>query len=141
MNQRKYALEILSDIGLLGCKPSNTPMTYGTHLFQDSSAPFHDPPSYRRLVGRLIYLTNTRPDLCFAVQQLAQFMANPTITHHNAALKVLRYIKGTPAIGLHFPNTSIVQLKAYSDSDWAACPDTRRSITGFCIYLGTSLIS
>ncbi|XP_019457518.1 PREDICTED: uncharacterized protein LOC109357919 [Lupinus angustifolius] len=141
MNQRKYALEILSDVGLLDCKPSNTPMTYGSHLFQDSSAPFHDPSSYRRLIGRLIYLTNTRPDLCFSVQQLTQFMANPTITHHNAALKVLRYIKGTPAIGLHFSNTSIVQLKAYSDSDWAACPDTRRSITSFCIYLGTSLIS
>ncbi|XP_019416424.1 PREDICTED: uncharacterized protein LOC109327714 [Lupinus angustifolius] len=126
---------------MLGCKPSRTSMTSGTHLFQDSSAPYSDPSSYRRLIGRLIYLTNTRPDLCFSVQQLAQFMAKPTTTHHIAASKVLRYIKGTPAIGLFFSNTSTIQLKAYSDSDWAACPDTRRSITGYCIYLGSSLIS
>ncbi|XP_019451727.1 PREDICTED: uncharacterized protein LOC109353820 [Lupinus angustifolius] len=124
MNQRKDALEILSDVGMLGCKSSTTPMTSDSHLFQDSSAPFPDPSSYRRLIRILIYLTNTRLDLCFFVQQLAQFMAKPTITHHSTTLKVLRYIKGILAIGLFFSSASTVQLKAYSDSDWAVCPDT-----------------
>ncbi|OIW12294.1 hypothetical protein TanjilG_06083 [Lupinus angustifolius] len=116
-------------------------MSNDKHLHQDSSDPFPDPSTYRRLIGRLIYLTNTRLAICFSVQQLVQFVAKPNATHHNAALRVIRYIKGSPAVGLFFHKTSIVQLKAYSDSDWATCPDTRRSTIGFCIYLGTSLIS
>ncbi|XP_019459978.1 PREDICTED: uncharacterized protein LOC109359742 [Lupinus angustifolius] len=68
-------------------------------------------------------------------------MANPTIVHHSTALKVLRYIKGAPSLGLFYPTDSPLQIKAYSDSDWVSCPDTRRSVTGFCIYLGNSLIS
>ncbi|CAL0326312.1 unnamed protein product [Lupinus luteus] len=141
MNQRKYALEILSDCGMLGCKPSSTPMIHGSHLYQDDSAPYSDVDAYRRLVGRLIYLTNTRPYLTFSVHQLAQFMAIPTNLHYKAAIRILRYIKSSLAMGLFFPNNSIIQLKAYSDSDWASCPDTRRSISGYCIYLGNSLIS
>ncbi|XP_019420697.1 PREDICTED: uncharacterized protein LOC109330882 [Lupinus angustifolius] len=141
MNQRKYALEIIYGIGMLGCKPSFTHMSSEQHLHQDSTKAFSDPSSYRRLVRRLIYLTNSRPDICFSVQQLTQFMAKPTITHHKVALRVIRYIKATPVVGLFFSNTYIVQLKAYSYSDWAVYPDTRRSTTGFCIYLGISLIS
>ncbi|XP_019460118.1 PREDICTED: uncharacterized protein LOC109359880 [Lupinus angustifolius] len=89
INQRKYALELVSDVGLLRCKPSKTPMTFGTHLHQDPSPLYSDAPTYRRLIGRLIYLTNTRPDITFVINQLAQFMGTPTTTHHNAALKVL----------------------------------------------------
>ncbi|XP_019460072.1 PREDICTED: uncharacterized protein LOC109359832 [Lupinus angustifolius] len=116
-------------------------MIHGTHLFQDPFDPYSNPPAYRRLVGKFIYLTNTRPGLSFSVNQLAQFMENPTITHHDAALKVLRYIKGSPSLGLFYPSSSTLHLNAYSDSDWTSCPDTRRSTTGFCIFLGNSLIS
>ncbi|XP_019420662.1 PREDICTED: uncharacterized protein LOC109330842 [Lupinus angustifolius] len=67
LNQRKYALEIISDIGMLGCKPSSTPMSSEQHLHQDSTEAFSDPSLYRRLVWRLIYLTNSRPVICFSV--------------------------------------------------------------------------
>ncbi|XP_019438955.1 PREDICTED: uncharacterized protein LOC109344656 [Lupinus angustifolius] len=107
MNQRKYALETLSGIRILGCKPSSTPMTPVSHVYQDSIKPYTDPPAYRRLIGA----------------------------------KVLRCIKGTPVLELFFPISYTIQLKAYNDSDWAAYPDTRRSITGFCICLGNSLVS
>ncbi|XP_019460000.1 PREDICTED: uncharacterized protein LOC109359760 [Lupinus angustifolius] len=101
INQIKYALEIISDAGLIGCKPSSTPMTNGTHLYQDSSEAYCDAPAYRRLIGRLIYLTNTRPYITFVVHRLTQFMANTTSAHHNTTLKVLRYLKGSPLLASH----------------------------------------
>ncbi|XP_019451704.1 PREDICTED: uncharacterized protein LOC109353797 [Lupinus angustifolius] len=111
------------------------------HLHQRDSEPYHDPVSYRQLVGRLLYLTNTRPDITFVVQQLTQFMANPTVMHHKAMTRVLRYIKGTPGQGLLYPTTSTIQIKGFSESDWETCPDTRKSILGYCMFLGDSLVS
>lgn len=90
VNQRKYALELISDAGLLSCRPLSTPMDCKTHLKHDDGPPFEDVSAYRRLVGRLLYLTTTRPDISFAFQQLSQYMSKPTITHHDAALRVLR---------------------------------------------------
>lgn len=139
--QRKYALELLSDCGLLAAKPASTPMNKNTKLSKDQGTPLTDPESYRRLIGKLIYLTTTRPDLSYSVQQLSQFMSQPTSTHYDAAIHVLKYIKNAPALGLSFPSTSPLHLKAFSDSDWATCQDTRRSVTGFYIFLGHSLIS
>lgn len=139
--QRKYALDILHECGLLGSKPASTPMTKGTCLSHDQGTPLSDPTAYRRLIGKLLYLTSTRPDISFSVQQLSQFMGKPTHLHHEAAIRVLRFIKQSPARGLLFPSSSALQIKAFCDSDWATCPDTRRSVTGFCIFLGDSLIS
>ncbi|XP_019450640.1 PREDICTED: uncharacterized protein LOC109352909 [Lupinus angustifolius] len=139
--QRKYALDILSDTGFLSSKPTVTPMVRTTRLYQGDGEPHPDPASYRRLVGRLLYLTNIRPDLSFAVQQLTQFMASPTTTQHQALTRILRYIKSSPGQGLFYPSSSKLILKAFSDSDWATCLDTRKSISGFCVFLGDSLIS
>ena len=139
--QRKYALEILQDAGLLACKPALTPMVHSAKLVKDDGVPFEDIAAYRRLVGQLLYLTNTRPDICFAVTHLSQFLSKPMKSHHQAALRILRYLKGSPGRGLFFPSENDIQLKAFSDSDWAACPESRRSITGFCVFLGNSLIS
>ncbi|XP_024626820.1 uncharacterized mitochondrial protein AtMg00810-like [Medicago truncatula] len=139
--QRKYALDLLNDTGLLASKPTTSPMQRGTKLQQDSGTVMDDPTSYRQLVGQLIYLTNTRPDISYAVQQLSQFMSKPTSTHHEAAIRVLRYIKSCPGLGLFYPSTSHLQLKAFCDSDWATCPDTRKSVTCYTIFLGDSLIS
>lgn len=142
--QRKYTLDILADSGMLGSRPNSTPMDYSTRLQASSGTPLSDASSsssYRRLVGRLIYLTNMQPDIAFAVQQLSQYMTNPTNAHHQAALRVLRYLKGTPGSGLFFSAHGTSQLRAFSDSDWAGCRDTRRSITGFSVYFGSSLIS
>lgn len=126
---------------MLASKPTSTPMIKGNNSLYDDAAPKYDPTAYRRLVGRLLYLTTTRPDISFVVQHLSQFMQSPTEPHYDAALRILYYIKACPAQGLFFPVDSSLQLKAFSDSDWATCLATRRSIIGFCIFLGSSLIS
>ncbi|XP_068476197.1 uncharacterized mitochondrial protein AtMg00810-like [Phaseolus vulgaris] len=141
VNQRKYALELLTDAGLLAYKPAPTPIDNHEKFSSTRSVPFTNIQAYRRLIGRLMYLTNTRPDITFSVQQLSQFLAKPTIAHYNAAIIILRYFKGAPSLGLFFSSTTFVPLKAFCDSDWDTCSDSRQSVTGFSAYLGNSLIS
>ncbi|XP_019191190.1 PREDICTED: uncharacterized protein LOC109185691 [Ipomoea nil] len=139
--QRKYALEILEENGFLDAKPAQTPINTGQKLTNTEATLLDKPEEYRRLVGKLLYLTNTRPDISYVVQQLSQFVDKPRSTHLMATHRVLRFLKGSPGKGLFFPSCSRLKLQAYSDSDWATCSETRRSITGYCIYLGESLIS
>jgi hypothetical protein len=96
---------------------------------------------YRRLVGRLLYLTITRPNLVYSIQVLSQFMSQPRQPHLDAANKVFHYIKSAPSLGLFFPASSDFKLKAFCDADWASCPDTRKSVIDFCLFLGDSLVS
>ncbi|XP_042988864.1 uncharacterized mitochondrial protein AtMg00810-like [Carya illinoinensis] len=139
--QRKYSLEILDSAGLLGCKPANTPIELNHKLSHSPSDLLKDPTSYRMLIGRLIYLTITRPDISYAVSILSQFMDRLSEIHMQAAHRVLRYVKGSIGQGILLPSQSDLHIKAYSDSDWAACPETRKSVTGFCVFLGNSLVS
>ncbi|XP_021831999.1 uncharacterized protein LOC110771952 [Prunus avium] len=129
VSQRKYALDILKDAGLLGSCPNSFPMEEHLKLNPEDGELLHDPTKYRRLVGRLIYLTVTRPDIVYSVQILSQFMQNPHTPHWEAALRVLRFIKGNPGQGLFFPSFNDLILKAYCDSDWARCMTTRRSVS------------
>ena len=142
VSQCKYCLELLADSGMMGCKPCSTPMDSSLRLHQDDSSDLLDDPlSYRHLVGHLIYLSTTRPDIVFATQQLSQFMAHPTKSHLGAARRVLRYLKGSPSKGLQFKRDTLIHLIGFSDSDWATCVDTRKSITGYCFFVGNSLVS
>lgn len=139
--QHQYCLDLLADSGLLRCKPVSTPLEAGTHLHQDDGDLYHDVPGYRRLIGRLIYLPTTRPSISFSTQHLSQFLSKPTQAHFKATQRVLKYLKGSPGLGFLFPRDSTIQLLGLGDVDWVGCPDTRRSISGFCFFLGTSLIS
>ncbi|KAM7485260.1 hypothetical protein LguiA_001269 [Lonicera macranthoides] len=140
ISQRKYALEIIKDAGLLGAAPVDTPMDKGLKL-SDKGELLKDHGRYRRLIGRLIYLTVSRPDITYAVHVLSRFMHEPTKIHMEAALRVVRYLKNAPGQGLLFSSSNDFKIRAYCDSDWAGCPLTRRSTTGYCIFLGSSLIS
>ncbi|KAG6388975.1 hypothetical protein SASPL_150412 [Salvia splendens] len=115
ISQRKYAMDLINDAGLLGCKPSSVHMDPMKKLQLDSGSPLEEPSKYRRLIGRLLYLCITRPDITFAVHKLSH--------------------------GLFFSSSSKPTLSIFSDADWAACLDTRKSMTGYCLFLGNSLIS
>ena len=141
LSQRKYALEIVDECGLLGAKPSDFPLEENHKLALATGPLLDDAGRYRRLLGRLIYLTITRPDLCYAVHILSQFMQAPREEHMTAACRVLRYIKGTPDCGILLHANTDLNLIGYCDSDWGACPLTRRSLTGYLVTLGGSPIS
>ncbi|CAM8914356.1 unnamed protein product [Rhodiola kirilowii] len=144
LNQRKYALDLISEAGLLACKPSKIPMDT-KHKLSLSTAPLLSDPdfqdSYRRLIGQLIYLTNTKPDLTYSVHILSQLMNQPTNDHLAVAHRVLRYLKGSPAQSVFYPSNQALQLSTFCDADWGSCPLTKRSVSGYCVLLGSSLIS
>ncbi|XP_040374694.1 uncharacterized protein LOC112199378 [Rosa chinensis] len=141
ISQRKYALDILLDAGLTGARPCHFPMEQNLKLTPTNGEILKDPTRYRRLIGKLIYLTVTRPDIVYSVRILSQFMNQPRKPHMEAAMRVLHFIKGNPGRGIFFPSENDLALKAYCDSDWASCPTTRKSTTGYSVFLGNSLIS
>lgn len=138
--QRKYILDIISDTHLSDAQTVVTPLPKG-HKFPPDSPPLLDVEQFRRLVGRLLYLTLTRPDITYCVQQLSQYVSSPTKAHMQAALHIVRYLKGSSTLGLFYSSASTFHIEAYCDSDWAACPQTRRSLSGYCILLGNNAIS
>ncbi|KAB2626911.1 hypothetical protein D8674_020529 [Pyrus ussuriensis x Pyrus communis] len=139
--QRKYTLDILEEAGLLGAKPMKVLMEADLVLTPTGSTSLHEPARYRRLIGKLIYLTITRPEIAYTVNTLSQFMQDPQRHHLDAAYRLLRYLKGAPGQGLMFSSQSELSLTGYCDADWARCPISRRSVTGYCIFLGKSLVS
>ncbi|XP_062080074.1 uncharacterized mitochondrial protein AtMg00810-like [Humulus lupulus] len=139
--QRKYSLDIISETSVLGAKPASFPIEQNHRLAHASGDSLSIPEPYRRLVGRLIYLTVTRPDLAHSVHVLSQFLQEPRQEHWEAALRVVRYLKGSPGQGILLRANSSLSLTGWCDSDWAACPLTRRSLTGWLVFLGHSPIS
>lgn len=141
LSQRKYALDIIKDCGLLGAKPVFIPVEQNHQLASDKGPLFSDPQKYRRLVGRLVYLSNTRPELCYAIHLLSQFMKAPHVAHWDAALRVVRFLKGCPGQGILLRSDSSLKLSVYVDADWSTCPITRRSLSAFVVLLGGNPIS
>ncbi|XP_014490382.1 uncharacterized protein LOC106753104 [Vigna radiata var. radiata] len=115
--QRKYALDILEETRMLGSKPSSTPFLSNNNFLYKTENYMDDPSVYHRLIGKLFYLTNARPDLCFTINLLSQFMQEPTNFHYQALQHVLMYIKSSPSEGLFFPADSSIQIKGFSNSD------------------------
>lgn len=141
LSQSQYAKEILSRAKMSSCNPTTTPVDTTGKLSATAGNLISDPQSYRQLAGALQYLTITRPDICYAVQQICLFMHAPRDPHLHFLKRVLRYVKGTIDHGLHISSSSAHALIAYSDADWGGCPDSRRSTSGFCVFIGDNLIS
>ncbi|KAL8103291.1 hypothetical protein AgCh_027738 [Apium graveolens] len=141
VSQRKFTVDLLDTFAAPDSAPVISPLDLNVKLLHNTGSPLSDPSLYRRLVGKLNFLTNTRPDLSFSVQHLSQFMSDPRQPHWDAALHVLRYLKNDPAKGLLLNNSPAFDIEAYCDADWAVCPQTRRSVSGFVVLLGGSLIS
>ncbi|XP_052181063.1 uncharacterized mitochondrial protein AtMg00810-like [Diospyros lotus] len=141
LSQRHYTLQILEDTGFLGCKPVHLPMVHNLKLSMHDGELLEDPSIYRRLIGQLLYLTISRPDITFTVHKLSQFVSHPRKPHLDVVHHLLQYLKSTPGQGLSFLASSSLQLRAFSDVDLGSCLDTRRSVTGFCVFLGDSLVS
>ncbi|XP_015941171.1 secreted RxLR effector protein 161-like [Arachis duranensis] len=116
-------------------------MDYSSKLTKDGGELLPSNTKYRKLIGRLLYLANTQPEISFAIGKLSQFLEAPTDVHFKAAIRILKYIKGAPANGLFFPTSVDITIIGFLDSDWAACPDTRRSTTAYCFYVRSSIVS
>ncbi|KAI3496112.1 hypothetical protein L1887_38462 [Cichorium endivia] len=140
LSQHKYATEILERANMLNCKPARTPADTSAK-FDGTGPPVSDPTLYRSLAGALQYLTFTRPDITYAVQQVCLYMHDPREPHFTALKRILRYIRGTLDHGLQLYVSPARGLIAYSDADWAGCPSTRRSTSGYCVFLGQNLLS
>uniref|UniRef100_A0A2N9HLJ3 Integrase catalytic domain-containing protein n=1 Tax=Fagus sylvatica TaxID=28930 RepID=A0A2N9HLJ3_FAGSY len=141
LTQAKYTSDLIFRAGIMDSKIVDTPIEYNNRLNTHDGEPLPDATLYRQLVGSLVYLTVTRPDISYAVHIVSQFMAAPRSLHYAAVLRIFRYLKGTLFHGLHFSSQSSLTLQAYSDADWAGDPTDRRSTTGYCFLLGDSLIS
>ncbi|KAL5569742.1 hypothetical protein UlMin_026317 [Ulmus minor] len=122
-------------------KPCPTPMITTHTLSAKMGTPMKNPSLYRSAIEALQYLTHTRSNIAFVVNKLNQFLQEPTDTHWKSLKRVFRYLKGTIYHGLHIQNNEKLTLTGFSDADWASCPDDRRSITGYCVYIGDTLIS
>lgn len=145
LSQRKYCLELLYEFGLLGSKPINTPldanMIFNSEGVDKSDEKLTNMIEYQKLVGKLIYLTNTRSDISFSVQTLSQFMHSPQNSHLKIAIKVLKYLKLCPGKGITINKSDNLDIFAWSDAEWAKCVNSRKFVTGYCIYMGNSLVT
>uniref|UniRef100_A0A803P4X6 Reverse transcriptase Ty1/copia-type domain-containing protein n=1 Tax=Cannabis sativa TaxID=3483 RepID=A0A803P4X6_CANSA len=134
--QKKYAEEIIERAGMSSCKPCPTPVDTKPKLSAKTSIPYEDPSQYRSLAGDLQYLTFTRLDISYAVQQICLFIHNLMDDHMHTLMRILRYVQGTLHFGLHlYPSSTLI---SYTDADWGGCPDTRLSTSGYCVFLRTT---
>ncbi|KAA0057708.1 reverse transcriptase [Cucumis melo var. makuwa] len=120
---------------MLGCCPADTPIEFNCKLGNSDDQVLVDKEQYQRLVGKLIYLSHTRPDISFAVNTVSQFMQAPYEEHMEAVKRILRYLKTTPGKGLIFRKTDKKTIEAYTDSDWAGSVVDRKSTSGYCTFV------
>lgn len=141
ISQQKYVTDLLKEIGKTACKPISTPIDSNHKLSEAKEEPTVDKQLYQRLVGRLIYLAHTRPDIAYSVSVISQFMHDPRESHLQAAYRILHYLKGNPGKGILFKKTNTLTLEAYTDADYASSLVDRRSTTRYCTFLGGNLVT
>ena len=141
LHQCQYAIDIPEQAGMSDCKPCSTPVDTQAKLSEDDGPPVADATSYRSLTGALQYLTFSRPDIAYAVQQVCLHMHTPREPHLTALKRILRYLRGSLDYGLLLRPSSTSEIVVYTDADWVGCPDTRRSTSGYIVFLGVNLVS
>ncbi|KAJ9539063.1 hypothetical protein OSB04_031796 [Centaurea solstitialis] len=141
INQAKYVQDLLKRFDFGGSNSAATPMPRNFQLNADTSGKPVDQKTYRAIIGSLLYLTASRPDIVFSTGVCARFQCDPHDSHLSAVKRILRYLKGTPDFGLWYPKDSGFELIAYTDSDHAGCKLNRKSTSGACQFLGDKLVS
>ena len=141
ITQAKYASELLSRAGLTDSKTVDTSVEFNAHLTPSGVKPLSNPSLYKRLVGNLVYLTVTCPDISYAIHQMSQYLSVPRSTHYAAVLRILQYLKDTLFHGLFYSAQSPLIVRAFSDADWEGDPTNCRSTTSYCFLLSSFLIS
>jgi hypothetical protein len=141
LNQGKYTIEILKRFDMLECKSMNAPMEMNLKLLVDTSSELVDVTLYKQIIGSLMYLTNTRPNICFSPNTLSQYLVDPRHVHLVAAKHVMRYLKGTLDYGLCYTRDHDFRLYGYTDSDWARSASDRKRNSGCCFSLGLIMTS
>ncbi|WVZ75113.1 hypothetical protein U9M48_023201 [Paspalum notatum var. saurae] len=141
VHQAKYTRDILKKFNMGDSKPMTIPMSTNTALDADEDGEAVDQKEFRGMIGSLLYLTATRPDIQFAVCLCARYQASPRTSHRQAVKRIFRYLKFTPKLGLWYSSGSSLFLRGFSDADHAGCRIDRKSTSGTCQLLGTSLVS
>ncbi|KAG5532106.1 hypothetical protein RHGRI_026652 [Rhododendron griersonianum] len=141
INQSKYIKDLLKRFDMEKAKPMGTPMSTSTKLDKDEVGKPFDEKKYRGMIGSLLYLTASRPDIMFSVCLCARFQSSPKESHYLAVKRIFRYLIGTPNLGLWYPKGTSIDLIGYSDADFAGCSIDRKSTSGTCQFLGHSLVS
>jgi hypothetical protein len=141
LSQRKYILDLLAEIGMLDCKPADTPVIQNSKLGIDPNQVPTNKETYQRLVGKLIYLSHTRPDIAYVVSCVSQFMHAPSEEHMEAVLRIIRYLKGAPGRGIKFEKHGHLNVEGYTDADWAGSKIDRRSTAGYFTFVGGNLVT
>jgi hypothetical protein len=139
--QKKYALEILKRFGMIESREVNSPIVPGSKLSKDADGVAVDESFYKQIIGSLMYLTSTRPDLVYSVSLISRYMARPTDLHLQAAKRILRYLKGTFDYGIMYKKRSSNDLIAYTDSDYAGDLNDRKSTSGYIFLLSSGAVS
>ena len=140
ISQEKYLKDVLRKFGMQDCKGVKIPMPTNGHLCTDENGIDFDHKVYRSMIGSLLYLCASRPDIMLSVCMCARFQATPKESHHKAVKHILRYLAHTPTLGLWYPKGSAFDLIGYSDSDYAGDRVDRKSTSGTCHFLGRSLV-
>ncbi|XP_050157515.1 uncharacterized mitochondrial protein AtMg00810-like [Malus sylvestris] len=140
LNQRKYVVDLLDEAHMLDCKPARTPLISKLQL-DAKGEPLSNPSVYQCMVGKLIYLTITRPDIAYSLSLVSQFMHYPTLVHWEIVKIILRYLKGSVGRGILMKKNGSNHIMAYTDVDWAGNTLDRKSTKGFCTFVGGNLVA
>uniref|UniRef100_A0ACD5UZD8 Uncharacterized protein n=1 Tax=Avena sativa TaxID=4498 RepID=A0ACD5UZD8_AVESA len=141
ISKEKYIQDLLARAAFGDERTVETPMELNVKLQPTDGDPLPDPTRYRHLVGSLVYLAITRPDISYPVHILSQFVSAPTTVHYSHLFRVFHYLRGTITRRLFFPRSSSLRLQCYSDATWASDPSDRCSLSAYCVFLGGLLIA